>query len=402
MADDRPSDHNGDTASADLNRPRRTPPTLDLAATEVSHAAPDIEPEPAVEHPAPPHDPVADPTPRPSRTGAIVAGALSGAAAAAVVLGLVWLADRPVGAASSSDPAQPVSLAPPTTAMLDDLSSRLSKIEARPAPAASPAAAAPDLSPITARVAALETAVAALRDQTAAAQTRDEQMLAAIDALKSAPAPTPPPAPPAVDLAPLNAKIAQLETALRAQAAAAAQQSAKPADDAPLRRAVSAALLDQQVRRGEPFAPTLTAAKPLAGDPQTLAPLEPFAASGVPSANALSQELLTLLPKLTPATAATTGAGLIDKLQAGAARLVKIERTDAVAGDSASAVASRAAAAARQNDVATAARELKTLAPQDRAPVQPWLDKVDARNAALAAAQQFSAGAMTALSKPAP
>lgn len=406
MADDRPSNHNGEPdGSADLNRPRRTPPTLDLAATEVSHAAPDIAAEPVADEPPPAHDPVSDSPPRPSRTGAIVAGALAGTAATALLLGLVWVADRPIGASSSSDPA-PMSLAPPTTAMLDDLSSRLAKIEARPAPVAPPAppaAAAPDLSPITARIAALEAGMTALREETTAARTRSEQMLAAIDALKSAPPPSPPPAPAApVDLAPLDAKIAQLETGLRAQATAAAQASAKPADDAPLRRVVSAALLDQQVRRSEPYAAALIAAKPLASDVQKLAPLDAFAATGVPSVTALSQELLTLLPKLTPATAATTGTGLMDKLQAGAARLVKIERTDAVAGNSASAVASRAAAAARQNDIATASRELKTLAPTDRAAVQPWLDKVEARNAALAAAQQFSADAMTALSKPAP
>ena len=402
MADDRPSNHNGEPdGSADLNRPRRTPPTLDLAATEVSHAAPDIAAEPVADEPPPAHDPVSDSPPRPSRTGAIVAGALAGTAATALLLGLVWVADRPIGASSSSDPA-PMSLAPPTTAMLDDLSSRVTKIEARPALVAPPAAAAPDLSPITARIAALEAGMTALREETTAARTRSEQMLAAIDALKSAPPPSPPPTPAAVDLAPIDAKIAQLETGLRAQATAAAQASAKPADDAPLRRVVSAALLDQQVRRSEPYAAALIAAKPLASDVQKLAPLDAFAATGVPSVTALSQELLTLLPKLTPATAATTGTGLMDKLQAGAARLVKIERTDAVAGNSASAVASRAAAAARQNDIATASRELKTLAPTDRAAVQPWLDKVEARNAALAAAQQFSADAMTALSKPAP
>jgi hypothetical protein len=44
---------------------------------------------------------------------------------------------------------------------------------------------------------------------------------------------------------------------------------------------------------------------------------------------------------------------------------------------------------------------LKTLSPEDRAGAQDWLDKVDARDAALAASRQFAADAMAALAKPA-
>jgi hypothetical protein len=91
----------------------------------------------------------------------------------------------------------------------------------------------------------------------------------------------------------------------------------------------------------------------------------------------------------------------MDRLQAGAAKLVRIERTDAVGAGNGGAVA-RAAAAARSNDIAAARRELLTLSPADRAAVQPWLDKVDMRDAALAASRQFAADAMAALSKPAP
>ena len=45
--------------------------------------------------------------------------------------------------------------------------------------------------------------------------------------------------------------------------------------------------------------------------------------TGVPTSNALSRELLGLLPKLSPAQeTSTTGTGIVDRLQAGAARLV--------------------------------------------------------------------------------
>ena len=60
----------------------------------------------------------------------------------------------------------------------------------------------------------------------------------------------------------------------------------------------------------------------------------------------------------------------------------------------------RITAAALRNDLAEARRELKTLAPADRAAAQAWLDKADARDAALAASRQFAADAMAALAKP--
>ena len=44
--------------------------------------------------------------------------------------------------------------------------------------------------------------------------------------------------------------------------------------------------------------------------------------------------------------------------------------------------------------------DLKTLSPADRAAAQSWLDKADARDAALAASRQFAADAMNVLAKP--
>ena len=82
-----------------------------------------------------------------------------------------------------------------------------------------------------------------------------------------------------------------------------------------------------------------------------------------------------------------------------AAKLVRIERTDA-AGTDRGAIVARVTAAALRNDFNEARRELKTLAPADRAAAQGWLDKADARDAALAASRQFAADAMAALAKP--
>jgi hypothetical protein len=165
-----------------------------------------------------------------------------------------------------------------------------------------------------------------------------------------------------------------------------------------LRRVVAASLLDVAVRHGDPFAAQLAAAKPLAANADALKPLEAFAASGVPSAPALCRDLVAIVPKLTPPApdADTTGSGIVDRLQAGAAKLVRIQRADATGTDRASVVA-RITAAALRNDLNEARRELNTLSPADRAAAQGWIEKADARDAALAASRKFASDAMNAL-----
>jgi hypothetical protein len=123
----------------------------------------------------------------------------------------------------------------------------------------------------------------------------------------------------------------------------------------------------------------------------------------VPTAAILSRELLTLVPKLSPPPVLendTVHPDIVDRLRAGAAKLVRIERTDAVGNDR-GAIVARVTAAALRNDSNEARRELKTLPPEERTAAQSWLDKADARDAALAASRQFEADAMAALAKPA-
>jgi hypothetical protein len=397
MVDDRPEDTGSPPDSA---RPRREPPTIDLKATEVSSetqpAAADAPAEPAPEAPSAPPD--SPPISAPARTpiSPWIIAPVSGAAAAALVIGVGWMLGWPA--------VQPASPAAPqfNAAAIDDLTARVAGLEARtgkPATqAADPAAAA--------RVEALEKSLAALRGELAATHAQGEKLAAAVNDVKAAPrngAPSP-------DLSGINDRIARIEDAVRAQTAEIAQQGSKiadtkaadarPADDVALRRVVAAALLDVSVRHGDPFAAPLAAAKSLAENADALKPLEGFAASGVPNPNALCRELLEIVPKLAPPAPdnATTGSGLVERLQAGAAKLVRVERTDAAGTDRGSIVA-RVTAAALRNDLAGARRELKTLEPADRAAAQAWLDKTDARDAALAASRKFADGAMAALAQ---
>ena len=400
-ADDGPKDA---ALPPDSNRPRREPPTIDLDASEVTSEthgaetgpAPEVAdqsaatPEPAAaehasEQPASdkPRKPISPPI------SPWVIAPVSGAVAAALVIGVGWMLGWP--------PVQSAATPEVTKASVDALAARVAGLEAK---LAKPVAPGTDPA-VAAQLATVEKSLATLRDQLSATRAQSEKLAAQVSGIKSAPDGA---TVPSVDLSGVTARLDALEQSSRSEASAIEQSKAQAtADDAPLRRVVVATLLDLSVKQGEPFAATLATAKIVAPDAASVQPLEGFASTGVPTAASLSRELLTLAPKLTPQTAEktdTTGSSLVDRLKSSAVNLVHLERVDA-SGTDRNAVVARATAAAQRNDVNEARRELKTLSVADRAPVQSWIDKADARDAALAASRQFAADAMTALAKPA-
>ena len=382
MAEDRPEEVE---SPPEPGRARRAPPTIDLEATEISD---ETKPSAAAGEAGPAPEP--KPAPPKDQRGKIspnVMSAVSGAVAAALVIAAARLMGWPGEAAAPPAPAV-------SQAVIDGIAARLASVESK---TSQPASVAPDPA-AAARVEALEKSVTSLRDDVAGLRTQSEKLASDVKDSKSAPRD----AAAAPDLAAINERITGLERATRAQGTEIAQESAKPADDVALRRVVAASLLDVLVRIGDPYPAALTAAKSLAPNPDALKPLEGFAASGVPSAPALSRELLALVPKLSPPPeTSTTGSSLVDRLRADASKLVRIERTDAIGNESGNVVA-RVTAAALHNDYKEARRELQTLPPADRAAAQGWLEKADARDAALAVSRQFTAEAMTVLAKPAP
>ena len=401
MVDDRPENQGSPPES---ERPRREPPTIDLDATEVTSetakasetATPEAGPEPSAAEPRP------HPVPASAPVSPWIVAPVSGAVAAALVIGVGWMLGWPAVQPAAAPPAPQLN-----AAAIDGLTARVTGIETK---IGKPAASVADPASL-ARMDALEKSLATLRGELATTRAQSEKLATSVNEVKSAPRADGTPAP---DLSGINEQIAKIETAIQTQAAEIAKQASrmtesksadlKPVDDLPLRRVVAAALLDVLVRTGDPYPAALAAAKTLAPNADALKPLESFAAMGVPNAGKLSSELLTLVPKLSPVTPqdnATTGSGIVERLQAGAAKLVRIERTDTVGSDR-GAVVARATAAALRNDFNEARRELKTLPPADRAAAQAWLDKADARDAALAASRQFAADAMNVLAKPTP
>ncbi|KRQ02631.1 hypothetical protein AOQ72_05960 [Bradyrhizobium yuanmingense] len=403
MADDKPEDAG---LAPDPGRAKRTPPTIDLEATEVSTQPQQVAGEPeASEHVAQEQARVEEPgseqvkaepqsesaeqqasaaVPVSAPISPWVIAPFSGVAAAAVVIAVGWMLGWP---AVQAPPAAPQV----TSATVDALSGRVAAVEARAArPAADPAQVA--------RIDALEKAASALRGDIANLRAQFDKTASALNDAKSAPPSAAP------DLAALTDRIAQLERASKTERAELAQQSekiaeAKTMDDKPLRYVVAASLLDVAVRHGDPYQSQLAAARSLATKPDMLKPLEAFASSGIPTSAALSRELLNIVPKLSPpAEAPSSEAGIVERLQAGASKLVRIERTDGVGNDR-GAIVTRVTAAALRSDFAEARRELKTLPEADRAPAQAWLDKADARDAALAASRKFADDAMADLAK---
>lgn len=404
MADDKPEDAGKPEGAGkppedagmapESGRAKRTPPTIDLAATEVSTQPQEMAAEPGAQpateqaaheqatvDEAKVEEPKPEPQPDPVEAQAAVASPpvspwviapFSGAVAAALVIGVGWMLGWP---AVQAPPAAPQV----TSATVDALSGRVAAVEAKAArPAADPATVA--------RIDALEKSVGALRGD--------------IANLRAQPAPRD-----AAASSDLANRVAQLERASKSERAELAQQGEKIADartmdDKPLRHVVAAALLDVAVRHGDAYQSQLSAARSLAAKPELLKPLDTFASSGIPTPVALSRELLNIVPKLSPPTEApAANAGIVERLQAGASKLVRIERTDGVGNDR-GAIVARVTAAALRNDFVEARRELKTLPEADRAPAQAWLDKTDARDAALAASRKFADDAMADLVKP--
>jgi hypothetical protein len=175
--------------------------------------------------------------------------------------------------------------------------------------------------------------------------------------------------------------------------------NAAPADSA-ARLALSAAALRDAVASGAPFITELEEAKSLGADEKILTPMEPFAASGLPTVATLAQELRVLIPAMQKVSGARAPiGGFLERLQANADKLVRIRPVDAPPGDDASAVLMRVELEAAHAAIDGALTDLGKLDAATRAPAQDWIRKAQARQVALAAAHQFASETTHALGK---
>ena len=402
----------------------RRPPTIELAATEVDDAAkkPSSGPaETAGASGAENEDAASGANPRRSAAGAsgrfsaYVAGAAIGAAVMAAIAAGIWFAGlmplsdaKSAGQAANTPPPSasgPVpSPAPPaetaaTTQATPGLSARLDKIErAVETPRTDPA--------LGSRIAAAEAQAKSLGDALAALRGRLDEIAAtgagaakqadaALNAAQAAKT-----ALQRSDFDALAQRIMALESATKALAAATAPLAAG-ADDRAARLTIAAEALRAALERGEPYQAELATLHALGVDQNATAPLEAFAATGVPSAAALSRELEALVPAMQDAAAPTRDdATFLGRLTANAQKLVRISPAGAPRGNDPAAVVARIRFDAAHADIAAALADINTLPDPAKSLAAAWSKKAAAREAALAAGRQIAADALAALGKP--
>lgn len=387
-----------DDNAADAGSPRpRAAPTIDLKAREVSSspveaAKAGTDSKPAADRPSAP-DPSSSARPPNGPRGGMsfrMAGILGALSALAFFAIGAWLggAYRHEWPIAASPPA-------PTTPVVE-----AAQQPAPPAPQTEPAPArdvAADLvKPLEEGIAGLHRRLDELAAATQDTRARAEQAAAAAEnASKSGSE--------AIrrgDVDALVGRLTALEKAITEKPAEPVQKAADTAAiDAKIKIAIAAVELRGAVERGVPYASEYAAAKGMAGDAGSLSTLEPYAASGIPSNEALARELAALAPAMLHADA-PEGAGLLERLQARAARLVHIRPRGEIEGDEPPQIVARAEAKTLRGDLSGAVVEIEKLPPSMRAPAQGWLDNVRRREAAIAASRKLAVDALKAIGKP--
>jgi hypothetical protein len=357
-------------------------------------------------------------------SGPALAAGIVGAALTAILLFALWLTGMvPIRYAGSTAMRARVSglemqvhdlQRRPSAALnseaLDAISQRISKIEDTLAklPASDPS--------LNVRVTATDNAMKALSAAlsalnrrnddititTAQARERAEAAEKAVSELRASLQDAARSAAPGISASELDAvqkRVAALEQLARTARDDIAKNAA--ADDT-MRLAMAAAALRDAVESGTPFAAELAQARSLGADDKMMAPLAAFASSGVPSAQALAQDLRALLPALVKD--AQPSGNFLDRLQANASKLVRIRPVDAPPADDPSTVLARLEVAAAKADIPAAIADLGRLINPDmpdtvRSPSQLWINKAKAREAARAASRQFAADAARALGR---
>jgi hypothetical protein len=200
----------------------------------------------------------------------------------------------------------------------------------------------------------------------------------------------------------LAGRVVALENAVKALSENAARP-AEGANDQAARLTIAAEALRAALERGAPYQAELAAVQALGVTPDAIAPLQPFAATGVPATAALARALAALAPDLRRGSeTASGGSNFLERLEAHARQLVRITPIDAPAGNAPSAVTARIEADAAHGDIAAALSDIAALPEPAKSRAADWVGKAKAREAAIAASRQIAAVALADLSKPAP
>jgi len=417
-------------SETDEQTPRR-PPTIELAATEVDGAAEKAAADDsgdgdagAAEHAtAGANAPASPPSAR--RFTSHVASALIGAVVMAGAAAALWFAGvipsretTLVGttASETSAPAAPSNPAPnpppspaaaQNGAVAPDLTARLDKIERAIEAQRSDPALGSRIADVAAQSKALTDNLAALTrrvDETAAtSQSAGKAADTALNAAAAAKSASEAASKDQVhheDVDALASRIAALESAVKGLAAATAPLASAGANDRSARLTIAAEALRAAVERGAPYQGELNAVKALGVDAKKTEALEPFAASGVPSAAMLARELEALVPALQDASEPRSGdTSFVERLKSNAQKLIRIAPLNAPAGNDPQAVVDRIRLDAAHADIGAALADINALPDPAKPLAAAFTKKAAAREAALAASRQIAAEALAALAQ---
>jgi hypothetical protein len=413
------------TTDADDKAGRR-PPTIELAATEVSNpaeqaAAADTDTGGTAEQQsASSETPASSPS---SRFTSYIVSVLGGAALMAGLAAALWFAGvipsreaAPVASATSpstTSPTAPAVNSPPSPAAQNnpataDLTARLDRVERSVEAQRSDPALGNRIAELAAQTKSLSDNLAALTrrvDETAAtSQSAGKQADMALNAAQAAKGASEAAGKDQLrrdDIEPLAARIMALESAVKGLAAATAPLAAAGANDRAARLTVAAQALRAAVESGAPYQSELNAVRSLGVDQNATTALEPFAASGVPSAAALARELAALVPALQDAAEPRSGdATFLDRLKSNAQKLVRVTPLNAPAGNDPQTVVDRIRLDAARADTAAALADLNALPDAVKPLAAAWSKKAGAREAAVAASRKIAADALADLAQP--
>jgi hypothetical protein len=417
MVDEETSDVSAGPAGAPPNRDAHRDPGV-IEGEIAARAADEDERPPAAaastetaaqSRPAPASAP-----PRASSRG-LLAGALAGLVASALVIGAFYALLAPgadvdenanrlaeVEARAQRDNAALAAEFKRESATLEALDKRVSALEA--------GGGTSGVAELDKRVVALEAASAESGPKATAAAQVGQQLVAQVKDLRAdidaargeipglaarvAKLETEAPKTSDVDLAPLVARLDKVEAELAAPKSETrvAAEAPAAADNAAATAIISAASADK-LAAGAPLGTEIAALQRLGVDPAQLAALQAVA-DGAPTGSALAASFSAVAPQVLAAASQEEKGGIVDRLLAHARGLIHVRDLEETAGDDPEAIVSRIEAESRRGDIAAALAAFDKLPAASRQAAGDWPVKARARQAADAALQSIREAAI--------
>jgi hypothetical protein len=167
-------------------------------------------------------------------------------------------------------------------------------------------------------------------------------------------------------------------------------------------RGVVTLVLQRAVESGKPYQAELAAMKTAGGDQAAFAPLERFAASGIPSVNSLTRDFGKLTNRILAESTPVADEGWLDRMLRSAQRVVRVRPVDEAAGVSPAAVVSRIEAALKRRDLPAAAAAWDSLPEGGRQVSRDWSERLKGRVATEAALQKLVGEGLASLARQEP